>query len=462
MSTEDKELATEDKEFATEYKELARLKELAETGNIKAKKKYNKYKRDLKKKEEEKEEANKAKKRDITLPVRKTDPPRKSTARMKKNYLLTKNNKVFQPGDNQEVVNNINAFLDQKGFTVNIDYDNLRSYQVQLYDRYYQRLYPGESNIHVYMREIPLDWIPITGNELLRQIVIHYILLPREEFKSWVVGVNWERYNLPSPLTSARFERIELSPQYEREMPQIEFQPQNEFTNICIKSIHPGWNLHRRSRFEQFLLDNGDDLIPNFNTLIVNDDGYDLRDYDYTNTRNTRPPKPSKYNNALAKYKDKLKRGEKRDKIIEKLSLAFFKDLTHWIIFILCKINKRKVEPVPIKNYIISGCLPQHIEIYKDTDEERNVKSSWCYHIKPNENRFDKLRIEPFKKGKSTGNYEPITKEQLNKRLKEDREKEKRKKKAIAKEKAKANDIPWVTRKGKKKKLMDDNIILKF
>ena len=387
----------------------------------------------------------------------KTTMPAVNKREIIASYNRNKRGNDKQVHDIPGAVYTINKYIDQKGFTINIDYNNIRGYNYQMYDRYPRRLYPGHSNIHVYMRDIPLNWIPITGDELLRHILIHYMRLSREEFKNWVVGQNWERYNLPSPLTSARLERIEITPEDERAMPQIEFQPfqpQSVTTNICIKSMHPtGYMIFPSKRFEQVLLDKGNDLIPNFNTLIVDDDGYDLRDYDSTDTRNTQWFS-TKFQTARDKYEKRRVRGEEKDEILEKLSLAFFKDLTHWIIFILCKINGRKVEPVPIKNYIISG-LPQHILKYRDDAEYKNIKSDWCYHIKANENLF----VRAFRGYKNILTEPTYSKKRYEAAMRR-----------IAKEEALANDKTWVPprsktrgkKRGKKKKLMDDNIILKF
>lgn len=435
-------LVTKDKKAKEDKEELERLVRLVKSGKrFKDKKRLSEHKRKLREKEKEKNK----KKRDETLPIDKTSIPSRNPREIIAAYNRIKNENDKQVYDIPGAVNTINKYIDQKGFTINIDYNNLRGYNHQMYNRYYRRLYPGHSNIHVYMRDIPLNWIPITGNELLRQILIHYMLLSREEFKSWQVRQNWERYNLPSPLTSARLERIEIRPEDEREMPQIEFQPQSVTTNIYIKSIHPIDYIPLPSkRFEQVLLDKGNDLIPNFNTLIVDDDGYDLRDYDSTDTRNTEWFS-TYFQSARDKYEKRRKRGEEKDEIIEKLSLAFFKDLTHWIIFILCKINDRKVEPVPIQNYIISGCLPQHIVKYRDDAEYKNIKSTWCYHIKSNINLF----YRAFIPGKNILKERPTTFRDVKK----------------AKEKiAKKNTTPekWKKRRRGAKSLMDDDINLKF
>ena len=387
-----------------------------------------------------------------------------------------------QPYHNFWVANHINSYIDQKGFTINIDYNNFRRYHARMFQGYRIRIYPSWSdNIQVFMREIPLDWIPSTGNELLRQILIHYMLLSREEFKSWQARQNWERYNSSSP-DKMPVERIVLSEEEEREIPTIKFEQQFQTTtNIHIEKLSAGnaWEVHNRM-FVSTLLDKGNDLIPGFTGIYIDEN--DDKEYDLRYFFSTNAVKPER-------REQRMRQAIAQNELIENLYLAFFKDLTHWIIFILCKINKREVEPVPIKNNIISANHEEHIDIYKNINEERNIKSSWCYHIKPNENLFYRsfkgsiitkereVTYDEFIAAKKRLEF----KEKAAKKRLEFKEKGKKLvKDARKRQNAKENVIKaggqWVRQrgrskcqkkskcpiKGKKKKLMDDNIILKF
>ena len=230
-------------------------------------------------------------------------------------------------------------------------------------------------------------------------------------------------------------------------------------------------------RFPLALLGKGKDLIPGFTETYEDENG---QEYDLTQQIRGTPPWQPLVSEEKKQQRRRLAIAQ--DKLIEKLYLAFFKDLTHWIIFILCKINERVVEPVPIKNNIISGCLPQHIEIYKDTHQDRNVKSSWCYHIKPNEDLFYRsfegsiitTERDVTEKEFKAANMRLELKEKAAKKRLEFEEKGKKlvkeaRKRQKAKENAKKADKRWVPQRSKKRgkntkkrRLMDDNINLKF
>ena len=405
---------------------------------VKDRKRLAKILRDERKKEQEKKKPV----RDETIAIDKTSIPSRNPREVVASRNRQKNLNDKQVYDILGAVYTINKYIDQPGFTINIDYNNIRVYRSRMYRGYLRWQYPStKDRISIVMREIPLDWVPITGNELLRDILIRYMRLSREEFKSWVVRENWKRYNLPSPLASARLERIELSPEDEAVLPIIKFHQQFQ-TTAYIRIVKDMGSICRlRKRFPLALLGKGKDLIQGFTETYETYLDKNGNEYDLTQQiRDTHLLRPS-----VSEEKKELQRrlAIAQDKLIETLYLAFFKDLTHWIIFILCKINERVVEPVPIKNNIISGCLPQHIDINEVGQDTLKVHSTWCYHIKSNINLFD--RAFRGQKNVTEEYYRNITyKEYIAA------------KKAIAKREAQRNGKPWV------KRLMNDDINLKF
>ena len=544
-----------------EKAELARLARLARFGGVKDRKRYNEYKRDLEKKAELLKEAAKAKKRDITLPVGKTYKPRVSTSIMEINHWRTENNKVFQPGDNQQVVDNMNDFLDQKGFNINIDYKNSKFYPFTYHGDEKIRLYPPDTmKIQCLIYNFPLDWKPkFIGNELLQHILIKYMSLTRRDFYSWVNKQDWKKlkFFIKPSFNDMSFVNKELLKK-ELNIPEINFVTEDGKERIKIvldKGIIPIYD----DIWDDFLLTHfkwAGNMIPKELLKRLQN----LREGPLKQgLKNLKEEKDQKYKKVMQRqilwqlkklekepgqisyevykkvgdctkykpgfpkqralqnpklvvelvkaYKEREENDAKKafreieiahiyDEILSRLSQLFFKDLSHWIIHILCKMNKRIVQPFPIPKKIISseyGPKPFEVPVilpvpsslaqqiwnkpnirnkipsteggvengyYEEIDilpRFKTIRSCWCYHIKPNENLFDKLGFRPFEPGKSTGQYQVTTKKQLKKRLNEDRLKKKKEKKAIAKKKAKANGTPWVT-----KKLMDDNIILKF
>lgn len=384
--------------------------------------------------EREKEEEKKKPVRDETLPVGKTSIPSRNPREV-----IASHNRHLRGNDKQVydvpgAYLNINNYIDQPGFTINIDCNIIRKYNSRMYRGYRRRQYPFRlDRITCYIHEIPVDWIPMSGNKLLQQIVQHYTLLSREEFKSWVVRNNWFRNtNYFEPIILTEQERT-------NEIPSAQFEQEfQETTNIRLEKIRKHNGIPQSKDFAIALLDKGNDLIPGFTGTYLDENGseYDLVESIhgtwYWGPRVSEERKQQRRRQAIA-----------QDKLIEKLYLAFFKDLSHWIIFILCKINNRKVEPVPIQNYIISGCLPQHIVKNRETEEQTTIKSDWCYHIKSNINLFDRA----FRGQKNTTKeyYRDVTYKEY-----------KAAKKAIAKREAQRNGKPWV------KRLMNDDINLKF
>ena len=178
-----------------------------------------KIKREARKKKEEKKKPV----RDETLPVGKTSIPSRHPLEIIAAYNRRIRGNDKQLYDIPGAYLNINNYADQPGFTINIDCNIIRQYNFRMYRGYRRRQYPFRlDNITCYIRELPVDWIPMSGNKLLRQIVVQYTLLSREEFKSWVVRNNWFR-------NTNYFEPIILTQQENKKVADITATFEQEF-----------------------------------------------------------------------------------------------------------------------------------------------------------------------------------------------------------------------------------------